>query len=656
MKEQNREVKTLNEDLEAIRKKAAEHDKALRWVDGFLSKVVEEFSIKCNQVPSAGDPPFFPPFEKVHFTADMETFVKHLEDKGQHIVEAIHQILLKLPDAKPDSAKLEARISELLTAEKGHVAELARLREETASLDERLENASMRYMMAEKKVDRLRSVPVQKLEAQAKQPPKSEVDQQGPSDSKGEESKQVNGILPEYPPEASAARQEAVAARDKIKEQLDRVVEENRKLTDNLTTAQAKYATLSDEDYSKTELYTTLRAQHEDTIKRVNDLQVLNNQVREEMKKLHAERAQYKEDVEKEQESAIKESESQVAKLSADLVRIRNERDNVHSDLLMARAEQKDVFESSARSSQLAASTEERISALESENDRLRVAAEGKTPESDEELSQLDTDSLVARLRTAEQEKRMLNTELSSMATAYKKAQASASQKLANTVDAEERVARAVAEKTKADQKFFQTMKTKESQATELKAIKAKNTKTSEVVSTLRDTESHRKNQIMQNEKQIAELRDNLASVEKSYRDLQQREYDLKTKAERVSSQAEELKKQLSVKDDTMKIAQQSARQAESDSAEFKVRLDEAEKSVDVWRKRSMGANNDEYDMLKQIATCTICRKNFKEVALTKCGHVFCQACVDERYNSRARKCPNCGSPFGQNDKLRVTL
>ena len=654
MQEHKREAKTLKDDLETVRKQAEYHDEHLRFIDGFLSQLVEEVAVACHQVPSSEQSQSFPQFDSSLFTSDSEKFQKHLNAKHDEILSSIRQIFSKISGSEPNTAKLQARISQLLTAEKDHITELQRLRDKTESLNERLESASMRYMMAEKKVDRLKSQPVQRLEAQAKQPPKLEAEQ---TDSKAEDTDQVNGITPsESFPELEAARQAAAAARDKMKEQLENMAEENKKISDSLTAAETKYATLSDDDYSKTELYSTLKAQYGDTVKRVNDLHVLNNQIREELKTLRTERTQFKDEVEKENENAIKESESQNARLGADLVRIRNERDNAHSDILIMRTEKMDTSESSARNAQLVTSKDDRILALESENERLRLAVEGNISKPDEDLAQLDAETLASRLQTVEIEKRMLGTELNSMASAYKKAQASASQKLANTLDAEERIARATAEKTKAEQKYFQTMKTKESQALELKAIKGKNTKTSEVVSTLKDSEANRKNQIIQNEKQIADLRSTLVSVEKIHRDLQQREYDLKMKHERVSSQVEELKKQLSIKDDATKIAQQSTRQAESDSAELKIRLEEAEKSIETWRKRSMGSNNDEYDILKQIATCTICRKNFKEVALTKCGHVFCQACVDERYNSRARKCPNCGSPFGQNDKLRVTL
>ena len=656
MKESQRDTKTAKEELETERQKARNHDEHLRVVDGWFSQLVDEISIICRQTPSAQRPSHFNPFDSSLLVAKSDLFQQHLKHKADLIKQAVSQIFSLLPCTDPDTQALQERIAQLLAAEKQHEIQRQGLEDQAASLDERLENASMRYMMAEKKVDRLKSLPVQKLEAQAKQAPKMDQDEPTSSTVKAEEPKQVNGIPPESSAEAEGARREAVVARDKLKEQCTSLTEQNRKLLDDLTAARSKIATLSDDDYSHTELYKTLRSQHGDVIKRVNDLQAVNTHLRAEIKQLQSERTKYREEVDKEQETAIKDSESQVTRLGLDLARIRNERDNAQQDLQLAKAEKRDSSESSARSAEVTAAREARITVLESEVERLQLAKDANAPNDGDALSEPNVEELRDKLRLAQSEKQMLMQELTGMESSYKKAIAAASQKLGNALSLEEQLMRASAEKAKCEQKYYQSERTKESQLGELRALKSQQAKTSEIVAQSKETDLQRRALITQMEKQVADLRDSLATVEKDYRDRQQSEYDFKTKSERLSGQVEELHKQSVAKDDTIKTAQETSRQGETELAELKVRLEETQKSLETWRKRGMGAKNDEYEMLKQIATCTICRKNFKEVALTKCGHVFCQQCVDERYNSRARKCPNCSLPFGQNDRIKVTL
>lgn len=47
---------------------------------------------------------------------------------------------------------------------------------------------------------------------------------------------------------------------------------------------------------------------------------------------------------------------------------------------------------------------------------------------------------------------------------------------------------------------------------------------------------------------------------------------------------------------------------------------------------------------------CSVCKDRFKEVALTRCFHLFCKECIEENLRNRHRKCPACGEKFGQDD------
>lgn len=65
----------------------------------------------------------------------------------------------------------------------------------------------------------------------------------------------------------------------------------------------------------------------------------------------------------------------------------------------------------------------------------------------------------------------------------------------------------------------------------------------------------------------------------------------------------------------------------------------------------SMGTEDAELlEITLGMLRCSVCRDRFKEVAITRCFHLFCKPCIDENLRNRHRKCPACGEKFGQDD------
>ncbi|KAI0883371.1 uncharacterized protein GGS22DRAFT_166801 [Annulohypoxylon maeteangense] len=54
------------------------------------------------------------------------------------------------------------------------------------------------------------------------------------------------------------------------------------------------------------------------------------------------------------------------------------------------------------------------------------------------------------------------------------------------------------------------------------------------------------------------------------------------------------------------------------------------------------------------MATCSICKKDFKNTVLRTCGHIFCRGCIDDRIANRMRKCPACSKAFDKSDAMVV--
>lgn len=669
MREYKREAQVAREQLKDVTKRSAYHDDHLRLIDTWFSQLVDEIALLSNDVPAPDSSSSFKPFESSLFSSDQDLFAEHLKEKSQQIKMAISQIYARYPGSEPNVTKLQDRVAALLAEEKSHASQLQRLTVEKDQLSERLENASIRYMYAEKKVDRMKSQPVAKLEAVARTAPKLD---HADTDAADDDTHMANGATDEDLKGADAARRQAVAAREMIAEQLASIEEENKKLTDELTAARTKASSATEEDYASSELYKTLRAQHEDVIKRVNDLHSTHIKLRAEIKALQAERTSYKEDAENDFRTATADSERQVAGLESSLTRIRQGRDEFLNELNVRKSNEVREHESLSQQKEVQDAQESRIVALEAEAERLRSSqtADGVPTDS----TSLDPDALQARLQTAENEKAMLSKELESMQAAYSKAHLAANKKYQILVEAEERIAKLNAEKTKADQKYFQVMKTKEVQGTELRTIKAQNAKTSEIVAQLKEAETNCRTLLTQLEKQLAESRDTLSSLTQTHRDLQQKSYEQKVQCERLSTENTNLKKLLTEKDANVHVVVQRSHKSEQETADLKVKCEETQKSLDSWRKKGVGNQGTEFEMLKVcppsmltmlailtkctqgIATCSVCRNQFKNTALKTCGHVFCEQCIQDRIANRARKCPNCGKAFGTNDLMKVVL
>ncbi len=68
-------------------------------------------------------------------------------------------------------------------------------------------------------------------------------------------------------------------------------------------------------------------------------------------------------------------------------------------------------------------------------------------------------------------------------------------------------------------------------------------------------------------------------------------------------------------------------------------------------------ARSDQSAMLEMtlnMLRCSVCKDRFKQVAITKCFHLFCRECISENLKNRNRKCPACGEKFGQDDVKSV--
>lgn len=64
----------------------------------------------------------------------------------------------------------------------------------------------------------------------------------------------------------------------------------------------------------------------------------------------------------------------------------------------------------------------------------------------------------------------------------------------------------------------------------------------------------------------------------------------------------------------------------------------------------------EELQLYKKLLKCNSCHSREKNAVLIKCMHVFCRQCLEERIETRQRKCPNCGESFAASDIRNIYL
>lgn len=519
-------------------------------------------------------------FSSTLLNSDNEQFKTHLEDRASQIKAAVTQLFALAPAAAPAVVDLQQRISTLLAAEKSHAIELQKLLQEKESLSDRMENAVSRYMIAEKKLDRAKSAQVAKLEAQAIATSKPEAAASGDTPVKAEPEDIAGGA------DVEVRRKEAVALAEKRQQQLETLVTQNVRMENELAAMKAKFEALNDDDYAKSELFQTIKSQLDDTVKRVNDLEAQNIQLREEAKLLQSERTTYRDAADTEIREQTMDMQSQLAQGELEAARLRHARDEARAELSTRVATMDQRKTSQVQMKELVEAKDLRIEALEAEVQQLRL---NKSPNADQS----------EELKKVENEKAALESEVRSMEAAYKKAQALASRKLTEVVDWEEKLQRFSAEKAKADQKYFASMKNIEAKNYELKALKAQAARSTEMVSTLKEAESTSRAQLDNLNKQLAEVKDSLGTVSNQYRAVQHTITEQKALINRLEAHGNEFKKQVGVKIEQVQAAEKAQRQAEGEVAELKVRLDATEKSLASWKKKGEGNQTEEFETLR---------------------------------------------------------
>ena len=264
--------------------------------------------------------------------------------------------------------------------------------------------------------------------------------------------------------------------------------------------------------------------------------------------------------------------------------------------------------------------------------------------------------------------------EIQDMEKGFKELSSLVNKKYSEYLNHESVISKLSVEKTKADQKYFAAMRSKDSILIENKNLLKKFNKTNELILQYKDTEklllqklenintqlifsqNNEKRLISSNKStssKIINLNSELNNVKKSNYRLQEEKLQQTNEATKVNS----ILNNLEIEKKNLQI----------ENSNLEKKFNKLKESIFNKNKDSKLQNNytgmesneslvEELENFRTLVYCSLCSKNWKNMAIKTCGHVFCEECCKERLAARMRKCPTCNNPFSANDLLLVHL
>ena len=538
---------------------------------------------------------------------DLQEFHNHIQEKGKTIKTKAEALLNRLSSARgdvsPEAAKLEGQINSLLAAQKEYLLKLDRLSSEKDQLSEELNSATLRYFKAEKKLDRAKSAQVQKMEQQAF----ANATRPAPGSEGSEPKEATNGnsseLLLKY--------EETTAAANKQKEQLDNLLAEIKTVSEENSALKARREALTDEDFIRTDVFKQFKAQNEDLIKRINNLEATNKQLREEAEKLQAERSAFRAQLEADANQVTQELEAEIVARDQDLSRVRSARDEILAENTQRKASMDQEKAALEQIKGLSAAKDDRISALESEISRLK-------PSENEEMANLDDaeeltlEDLRAKYKKLQTDFQSINQELPSIEKAYRKMKDLAQKKVMDFAALEERNALLIAEKSKADQKYFAARKDADTRNNEIRSLRHQNGKSAEIIAQLKDHESQNRTLLSNLEKQISDLKQTNSSLATECRRLETNSQEAARRVDSLNKQISELTNLVKSKDSASAVVRERNAMQEVEVEKLKVRLDNMQKDRDSWKSKALSNSSEEEEMLRVSDVGHFCLVGFR--------------------------------------------
>lgn len=439
--------------------------------------------------------------------------------------------------------------------------------------------------------------------------------------------------------ELKAAIETSKQSLEKMSRRLEGAETYNQSLKERLSN-------LTDDDLSKSSKFVELVTQNKSLQESLAQTAKFQQELVDKVKALEEKDGNYSKLVDQEladENSRLKET---LSRSENDLARIRAIRDELLAKQTILNSEMENK-KTNAAVNELNRVLSERLSKLE------KTREEEYKGKEDSNLHSLSKEELIKRLH-------ILSSEVKEIEAAFQQTRSLSLDKLKETIDNEGLMKKLTIEKNKADQKYFASMRVKDSLSAENKVLKSQIAKSQELILKFNETEKAYLSKIEILTKSVndykvikemsiqenTQLQKNLKMLNKTRDNLVKELSDIKQEAAELKKQNGGLTNEMNAKSMTCSKLEAKLRATESLLQKYKQNntssiLEEDEKQLEA---------------LRSITKCSVCLKNWKNTAITACGHVFCDGCVQERLAARLRRCPTCNKGFSSNDLLSIHL
>lgn len=439
--------------------------------------------------------------------------------------------------------------------------------------------------------------------------------------------------------ELKAAIETSKQSLEKMSRRLEGAETYNQSLKERLSN-------LTDEDLSKSSKFVELVTQNKSLQESPAQTSKFQQELVDKVKALEEKDGNYSKLVDQELADENTRLKETLSRSENDLARIRAIRDELLAKQTILNSEMENK-KTNAAVNELNRVLSERLSKLEKTREE---EYEGKE---DSNLHSLSKEELIKRLH-------ILSSEVKEIEAAFQQTRSLSLDKLKETIDNEGLMKKLTIEKNKADQKYFASMRVKDSLSAENKVLKSQIAKSQELILKFNETEKAYLSKIEILTKSVndykvikemsiqenTQLQKNLKMLNKTRDNLVKELSDIKQEAAELKKQNGGLTNEMNAKSMACSKLEAKLRATESLLQKYKQNntssiLEEDEKQLEA---------------LRSITKCSVCLKNWKNTAITACGHVFCDGCVQERLAARLRRCPTCNKGFSSNDLLSIHL
>lgn len=516
---------------------------------------------------------------------------------------------------------------------------------EKTSLSEKIEQLESRIEELVKEKDRSESKTLKRVDASRRVESQEEEPVSQPNGVQKEES--APPIDSEELDRLKSEVEQLKSANKLLTEQVEQLTKDNQSLIQQSVNLEKKLHNLEESDLQDNIFYKKVVKNNQSLQQQISNVTKLNSSNASKLNELEKQQNDLKNLILSEIIEENEKLKQQLHESENNLVRIRTARDELlaKNTILSSQLQDEKTNESLIK---LNEELSKRIEYLTKEKLDSIVGSP-----SEDKLKELSQGELIQKIA-------QLNEEIKEVELAFKQTREITLKKLNSSIDQENLTKKLAIEKNKADQKYFAAMRSKDSLSNENKLLKVQIGKSQELIKNLNELEKKylskieilgnqlvdfktiKENSLLENSK----LQEDLRSVTIAHDTLQQ-------ELERVNEKLES-----TLKESTQ--LQEGNKKQEIELTKLSKQLKTTEDILQKYKSNNTNSllqeDEQQLEALRSIAKCSVCSKNWKDTAITVCGHVFCSKCTQERLAARLRRCPSCNKGFSANDLLAVHL